>query len=839
MHYYRENTETVLEQLKVTSKGLTTREVSERLARYGTNVLRVKGEPLWRIILEPFLNVFIAVLAAAAILSIATGHALDAVIIGSIIFISAAIYYVQRFSTDRVLRALKKHDTQTIMVRRNGNDVEVDSEQLVPGDIINIAEGEKVPADGRVIHAENIRADEAMLTGESEPVSKFSKALADDKKVYEQNNMLFQGSYVVSGRATMVVTATGSQTEFGRLATLAAPTAIHSPAQAKIDRLVTKMIIAIFVVVSIAFGIALWRGMEFFETLRFIMSLAVSAVPEGLPVAITVILVLGMRRLAKYKALARSMKAIENVGIITTIASDKTGTLTKNKLSVQDSWTGKEGETSFPTWILLAGIANNGGKGDPLDTAMHEYAAHHQAGVPRGRTLVTSVPFEQAQAMSGNVWQVGERYELVVKGAPEKIIQQTLTGDDKRRQEADEQLHRFTAQGFRVIALAHAEHLKAPPSDFSGDVLSKLQFIGFIAVADELRKEAKQAIADAQSAGITVRMITGDHAETAFAIGRQLGLVEHRHQVLDCRTLGDGAEAELERRVEDTRVFARVLPEMKYQILSVLKKTEIAAMTGDGVNDVPALTNAHIGVAMGSGSQIAKEAGDIVLLDDNFATIVKAVERGRIIFDNIRRMLFYLLATSLGEVTFMTIALLAGVPLPLVAVQILWINLVTDTSLVIPLGLEPAEEDVMKRPPRPAKQPILERHVITRVIIVALTMALTSMALFVYYLPQVGLDVARTIVFSSLVVMQWANALNARSEWSSILIRARVVNKPMIAGFALAFGLQLLVMFGPLQAALHVAPDTRLLDVVVSGVLAATAVILSAELHKAWGRRGR
>lgn len=833
MRYYTEQVETVLRQFGSRPTGLSSDEVAKAAQQFGKNTIKVTGEPLWRKLLEPFMNVFVAVLLAAIVLSLVTGHTLDAAIIGFIIFISATIYYVQRISTERVLRALKQHDAQTVHVLRDEKVIEIPTEQLVPGDIVNLSEGEKVPADGRLLKAESVRTDESMLTGESLPMSKSTEPLPDERPIYERSNMLFQGSYVVSGQATLIVTETGMNTEFGHLAQLATPTAEQSPAQAKINRLISKIIVGIGIVSVVVFVLASLRGMEFIETVRFVLSLAVSAVPEDIPIAITVILVLGMRRLAKYKALARSMKAVENIGIVTTIASDKTGTLTQNKLSVQKTWQPARTK-DFSAWILLAANNTKGVSGDPLDTAMAEFAAIENATIPSGSTLVTGLSFDQTLAMSGNVWKTKASSELVIKGAPEKIIDRALS-NKTLRQEAESALHDMTSQGYRVIALARTDITKTPAS-IADASLDKIEFLGLIGVADQLRPDAKQAIKEAQSAGITVRMITGDHAETAYAIGKQLDLVERRDQVLDCRTLDKMSDTELSARISDTRVFARVLPDAKYRILELLEKHDITAMTGDGVNDVPALTRAHVGLAMGSGSQIAKEAGDIVLLDNNFATIIHAVREGRVIYDNIRRMLFYLLATSIGEVIVMIGALIIGLPLPVLAVQILWINLVTDTAMVIPLGLESAEEDVMKRPPRRAKQPVLDRHLIERLLIVAAAMAITTLAVFAYYIESHGIDYARTIAFSALVVAQWANALNARSEWSSILVRMRTVNKPLIFGFLVAFVLQLLVLFGPLAEPLHVM-NVAVIDLAITGTIAAIAVIIAGELHKLLRRR--
>lgn len=833
MRYYNHTVDDVLKEFGTSRDGLTQHQYLQSLQKFGPNRLTIKGQPLWRKIVAPFANVFVAVLTVAAIISLATGHAIDAVIIASIIFVSAIIYYVQQYSTDRVLNALKKHDAQTVTALRDGQPTLIDSEQIVPGDILLIGEGEKILADARIIHDEQVRTNEAMLTGESLPITKHTHALEKEHPVYEQSNMLFQGSFIVSGQATAVVVSTGSSTEFGKLATLAAPSAVVSPAQKKIDTLVTRLISVIAVVVVLVFGLAMLRGMELLEALRFVLSLAVAAVPEGLPVAVTVVLVLGMRSLAKHKALARSMKAIENIGIITTIASDKTGTLTKNKLSVQESWLSPSYEnTQMVEWVDLAANATKSSSADPLDGAFSSYVKeHHYKGHP-GRTVLTSFPFDQDLAMSGNVWQTGDEYEVVIKGAPEKIITAAF-GDSHsaQRSEAEKVLHHYTGLGYRVIALARRKQLTSAPESLHDAAARSFELIGLVAIADELRPEAAAAIKAAHTAGITVRMVTGDHVETAYAIGSKLGLARHRDQVLDCREIGEMSDEELAQKIRDIRVFARVVPEAKHRILGILKTTEITAMTGDGVNDVPALTNAHVGIAMGSGSQIAKESGDIVLLDDNFATIVTAVEGGRIVYDNIRRMLTFLLTTTLAGVATILLALVSGLPLPLIAVQILWINLVTDTIFAIPLGLEPGEKDTMTRPPRAASAPILEREVIIRIVIVGVVMALTTTAIFVYALGQDSLAYAQTLAFTSLVVAQWVNAVNVRSEFTSVFKRIFVPNYFLLVGASIAIMLQIAVLFGPLSGVLQVVP-VRPSDLVGALVLISVLVVASAELHK-------
>jgi Ca2+-transporting ATPase len=833
MLYYNHSAQATLNDLDSSLRGLSNSEAEERLKVHGPNTIRVTGEPLWRKLIEPFANIFMLVLFVAAIISILHGDMLDAIIVIVIMFVSAGIYYVQRFSTERILRSLQKHTAQNVETLRDGHLIQIDTSQLVPGDIISLGEGDKVPADLRFLTGTNVRIDESLLTGESVPIAKRADVLNGEKEIYERSNLLFQGSFVISGDVTAVVTGTGNATEFGQLAALAQDTNTESPVQKKIDKLISHVIAAVGGIAIVAFTLAMRGGMDLGESLRFVMALSVSAVPESLPVAISVVLVLGMRRMATKKALVRTMRAIETIGVLTTIATDKTGTLTKNKLTVQEIWYPEGTDKTF-TRILAHAVNQNGRKvHDPLDTAMNDYAA--SANIELKGIPLLSMPFDQAVAMSGNLWHDGASYRLVVKGAPEHVLARSDLTENEHEQ-ASAKLHHLTGQGYRVIAIAET-NLNTKISSFTGlPKRAKLEFIGFVAVADVLRPEAKKAIAAALSAGVTVRMITGDHFETAYHIGRQLGMVTHRDQVFDSRRMSVMSDSELDVIIRDVRVFSRVVPEHKYRILSLLKKHNITAMTGDGVNDVPALSNAHVGVAMGSGAQIAKDAGDIILLDDNFRSIIDAMHEGRTIFANIRRMLFYLLSTNAGEVLTMLGALAIGMPLPIVPVQILWINLVTDTSMVIPLGLEPGEKSNMKNKPKRLNEPILSKFIISRMILVALSMAAITLTLYGIFSTQYDHEYGRTIAFSALVVMQWSNAFNARSDYESLFRRLRTFNGKFYVGLTVAVTLQILAVFGPLQGLLHITP-VAIGDLIVTGVIAFVIPLALSELHKFIGRR--
>lgn len=834
MLYYNSNVEEVLNNLETNRNGLSNSDASQRIKTYGLNILKVSGQPLWRKIIEPFASVFMLVLFIAAVLSAFQREIVDAVIIIIIIAVSAIIYYAQQLSTARILKTLRKHTIQKVTTLRNGVASDIESSFLVPGDVIILHEGDKVPADLRLIDGNNVRVDESTLTGESNPVAKQTDELKGKKELYEQSNILFQGSFVISGDLSAVVLTTGSETEFGQLATLTSGTVSVSPVQIKIDKLITQIIVVVIAIAVVAFLLALYRGTALPEAIRFVMAVSVSAVPESLPVAISIILVLGMRRIALKKALVRDIRAIETIGVITTIATDKTGTLTKNILTVGSSW--QPPHISMPlAHVIMRSVNSEVGKKthDPLDIAMIDYSQKQHFASPKEK-YAHSLPFDLAYAMSGNVWEYEDAYRLFVKGSPESILELSNVTKHEHEQ-ASEALHELTSKGFRVVALAYGD-LKQTISQFDKLSGKHLVFVGFLAVADILRPEAHAAISTARAAGVSVRMITGDHFETAFHIAEQLGIVKDRNEVFDSRRMSSMSDEEMIEVIDNVRVFSRVIPENKYRILELLKKNDITAMTGDGVNDVPALTNANVGVAMGSGSEIAKDAGDIILLDNNFRSIIDAMREGRTILTNIRRMLFYLLSTSGGEALTAIGALVIGLPIPLLPVQILWINLVTDTLMVIPLGLEPGQKDIMKRPPKKPNAPILSPFMVSRIILVAIVMMIVALVLFFIFDKNYGEDYARTIAFSALVVMQWANAFNARSDFQSIIGRLRTWNGPFYFGLTIAVILQLMALFGPLQNVLHITP-VAIGDLFMTGLIAFAITIIVVEIHKWIGRR--
>jgi Ca2+-transporting ATPase len=792
MHSWHSSTLPELFQaLSSGQKGLSSVEASDRLAKYGFNELIDKKTPFWKKLLEPFKSIFIIILLVAAAISFISGERLDGIIILTIVAINSAIFFSQQHATSRVIKSLKKYSEQFVQVVRDGQIVSASSRLLVPGDVIVLNEGQKIPADARLIHEDNLYLDESALTGESLPVKKAVSTLSADKRLFERDNMVFSGTYVVSGSGQAMIAGTGQHSELGTIAKLAVRREPKSPMQKKIDGLVSKLIKVLSAVALIVFALSLARDIEVTEALRFVLAFSVSAIPEDLPIALTIVFVLGMRRMAKHKVLVRSIRAIENLGLVTLVATDKTGTLTKNRLEIAGTWVSSPDINLAEVSYLALGDEN---VLEPFDKAIKNFARKSSLA---GTALLKKYPFNQEQRASGAIWEHSGKKTIYLKGAPEHMLKLCRLSAEEAHQ-AESQLRAFVAKGFRVVALICAD-TESIPADLKNIQTLSWKPLGLLAFADELRAESKAAIAAAQQAGVSIKMITGDHFDTAFHIGRLLNISPHREQVVQGDQLPE-TEDGLEPQLKQKTVFARILPKQKLLILNTLRRTEITAMTGDGVNDVPALANADIGIAMASGSDVAKDTGDIILLDNNFASIVRAISEGRIIYDNIRKMLFYLFSTTLGEVLTIIGALLIGLPLPVTAIMILWVNLVTDTALVIPLGLEPPEADHMQRPPRHPKAPILDRMILSRIVVVGAAMSASILGVFAFIL-HLGYshEYAQTIAFAMLVFAQWVNAFNARSERQSLIQRLMTPNYKLFVGLLLAATAQAIAMFGPLK----------------------------------------
>lgn len=816
----------VLNLVSSSPNGISDEEATRRLKKFGRNVLSVKKPALWRRILEPFASYFVAIIIVAAIISLFEQKWFEAIIISFIIIINALIYYFQQFSVNRVLKTLRKQDKQTVFIIRKGTQVEIASELIVPGDIVHIKEGLKIPADGRLIDANHVQCDESMLTGESLPVHKQAGAIEGKKALYSQHNMLFKGTFIRGGSGIMVVTSTGDNTELGSINRLTGEADEgRAPIEQKIDKLTKRLLGIIGSVSAIVFVLAVLRGTALEEALRFTLSLTVSAVPEGLPVAITLVLIFSARRMAKQKALVKKIGAMETMGAITLIATDKTGTITQNKLSIAHSYSPHENSDDFHEAIFASLNGEKDYHEDPLDDLLYKSVAH--ARHMNGWKKVKEYPFNQELRLSATAWTKGNKTVLFTKGAPEHIISRLKSGTEPAV--LKEILHDFTSKGYRTIGFAQ-KNITTLPEKLTTKVLSSMRFNGFIGLSDQVRPGVHAAIAEAHVAGIKVIMMTGDHTLTAAHVAHQVGISKNKDEVAESTLLTKFTPGAIRKSLEHIKVFGRVLPEHKFALLQAVKGHEITAMTGDGVNDIPALVEADAGLAMGSGTDAAKDASDIVLLNSDFRTIVSAVRAGRTVLANIRKMVVYLLGTSGGEVLTMLTALLIGIPLPITAVMVLWVNLATDGVSVIPLGLSPSEAHHMSEPPNKSSAPLLNKVLLSRAVVLAVVMAVMVLFIFKLNLPK-GEAYAQTAAFLSLIVIQWANAFNMNHEKKSWIYNIIKPNFKLIIAIGGSIIVNILIFTTPLKQIFGLTSlDT--FDALIAIVLPVSMTLLFCDLHK-------
>lgn len=828
-HIYNLDIDDALMAFDTTKTGLTTEEAIKRQKQYGLNSLPQPKSSFLKRLIEPFSSVFVLVLLFALGLSMYEQKTVDAIIIAVIVCINAIIYYFQQFSVSRVLKNLRQHDVSVVFVRRDEESVELQSEYLTYGDIIHVQEGMKLPADGRIVDSAQLEVDESMLTGESLPVHKHAAAVYGDREVYDQRNMLFKGTYVRSGSALMMVTGIGVETQLGTISNLAlSADGSKSPVEKKIDRLTKRLIAAIIIFAIVALNLSVYRGVALDEALRFSLVIVVSAVPEGLPIALSIVVLFSARRMARSNALVKKLTSIETMGALTMIATDKTGTITQNKLSIADMHTTHNTKTTFHEVVRASLNGDTNDAGDPLDVLLHGAVMHVQ--VPSSWQKEHEFAFNQQLRISGVLWRHSKGYSLYIKGAPENVLSHCSV-HHRQDEKIIKQLDEFTHRGHRTIAFAHI-NLTSPIKELHASTLQNMFFDGFVGMADSLRPEVYQAVADAQTAGVKVVMLTGDHVNTARYIAKQVGIVIRDQDVVDSRVIQGKNEAEIREMINDgVRVFGRVLPEHKFALLKAIKGYEITAMTGDGVNDIPALVEADAGIAMGSGTDAAKDASDIVLLDNNFSTIVSAMKVGRTVLANIRKMLVYLLGTSGGETLTMITALILNIPLPVTAIQILWINLVTDGVSVIPLGLSPPEKGHVRRAPRSPRAPILSVRQLSWIVTMAVLMCVIVLYIFKSNLPK-GHEYAQTLAFMSLIVMQWANALNVNIEFKSWAHNFITPNRKLLFVLFASAVVQIMVFMTPLGQYLDVVP-VMVEDAFVAIVMPVFLALLASDIHKA------
>jgi Ca2+-transporting ATPase len=879
----------VIGLLETTRGGLDAQEAARRLALLGANELPQTGPPgLVRVFLSQFLSPLIYILLAAAVVSLAIREHSDAIFIFAVLLLNAVIGTAQEYSAQKAAAALQRLVPTTTRVLRGGDAYELDAGLLVPGDLVFLESGDRLPADLRLISAHELQVDESLLTGESLAVSKDAAAvLAPETVVGDRRNMAFAGTLVSRGRAQGVVTATGLDTELGRIAAavLNRPPA-KPPLIIRIERFTLGIAVLVGLAVAILAAVSLSRGVPLAEIFLLAVALAVSAIPEGLPVAITVALSIGVHRMARRKVIVRRLVAVEALGSATYIASDKTGTLTVNVMTVtrlalpgRGEWAvsgegmeseggistpeGPLGMTDMPLLLRLclsAVMANDGfyghrdggwaHHGDAVDVAL--LVLGHKVGLDRLELLsehpeADAIPFESETRFSASLNHRPTCTVAHVKGALECVLPMcTLEAAQGADQPLDPQAIECQAQalaqtGHRVLALASGPLALDEGASFSAEHLRGLTFLGLVGMIDPLRPEVPGAVRACRDAGIKVAMVTGDHPLTAEHIARELGLIDGPGQVMTGEELrclletGDFAE-----RARRTRVFARVEPQEKLTIVNMLQgQGHFVAATGDGANDAPALRAAHVGVAMGkTGTDVARETAEMIVTDDNFASIVAGVEEGRIAYANVRKVIFLLISTGMAEIVLFTLALMADLPLPLVAVQLLWLNLVTNGIQDVALGFEPAEGDELKRPPRPPREPIFDRLMVERTLLSALYMGALAFVTYQWML-SIGhnIDEARNAILLLMVLFENVHVFNSRSETISAFRHNPLGNKLLLFGTAIAQLVHVTAMYTPgLSSVLAIQPVAFAEWLALLGI--ALSLLLVMEAHKwFWARR--
>ncbi len=870
-------TDEVFKILKSNSLGISEKEAQERKKIYGENKLpEAKVDSVLTIFLRQFESPLIYILLAAAVTVIAMGDYTDGIMIGIVLLLNAVVGAIQEGRARNTLHALERFVETKAVVIRDGVEIIIPDTQLVPGDIIVLQEGEKVAADARVTSERSLKVNESALTGESESVFKQRGVIKGDTiGIQEQKNMLFRGTGVVSGHGTALVVRTGIDTEIGKIAKEISAIDTEIPLKTDIRRLSRIIIAAALGISTLLFIFGISTGREVADMFATVVSVMVSVIPEGLPIAITVILAAGVWRMSKRNALIKRLQAVEALGQADVIAVDKTGTITKNEMTAQVVFVGgkifeigglgyepkgkitQEGievsATEHPELVLLGKLSalcnsarifrNNETNtwkvsGDPTEAAIAVFAeklGFNKDALETESPLISEMPFDYHLKYRASLHNDKNEKILAVIGAPEVLIElsdriyennEAKKFDEKER--VSNIVRDLSKKGLRVLAVAKSS---LNTDDLDEAKVKNLVFIGLIGIRDTLRPEAKGAAELAQRAGVRVVMITGDHKITAEAIAEEAAIYKSGDRVLTGVEIDGMSDKTLKETLKNVSVFARVTPEHKMRIINAFKSDgKIIAMTGDGVNDAPSLVTADLGVAMGKvGTEVAKEASDIVLLDDNFSSIISAVEEGRNIYKTIKKVVLYLLSTSIGEILVITSAIVAGLPLPLLPTQIIWLNFVTDGFFTVALAMEPREKNLLTKLKRPGKY-IVDALMAKRMIFMALPMTVVGLFIFQSYLES-DLAKAWTMSLTVLAVFQWFNAWNCRSETKSVFTTNPFENIWMVGATLLAFGFQLLAVYNPLfQKFLHTVPLSLNEWLIV--ILSASTVIFSEEIRK-------
>ncbi|MBI5073842.1 MAG: cation-translocating P-type ATPase [Nitrospirae bacterium] len=889
MRWHQKTVEDVFEELNSSLKGISSEEAEKRLLEYGQNELteKAKKTPLL-MFLDQFKDFMILILIAAAVISGIVGDPEDTIAIIVIVLLNAVIGFVQEYRAEKALAALKKMAAHTALVLRSGEHTTIPASELVPGDIVLLEAGKVVPADMRLAETVQLKVEEAALTGESVPVEKNTKALHDEHlPMGDRKNMAYKGTAVSYGRGTGIVTATGMNTELGKIATmLQEEEEVKTPLQKRLLTFGKNLAFAVLAICAVVFGIGVFRGEPPLLMLLTAISLAVAAIPEALPAVITISLALGAKKLIKQNALIRKLPAVETLGSVTYICSDKTGTLTLNKMTVEEIYVDgqlqggsdlgsvvsektadfRSPATNPQSRLFLAlALSNDAGMdvsgnavGDPTEIALYVLAkskGFDKKNLEQAFPRVAELPFDSDRKCMTTIHlqsvvsdqQSAGKYKHIsfTKGAIDVLIDKSsmmLTSAGMipiNREELHRINDRMAADGLRVLGVA-MRTWESLPNDMSPEhVEAGLTVLGLVGMMDPPRDEAKEAVRLCKSAGIKPVMITGDHPLTATTIARRLGILEQDSRaVITGRELDQLSMEEFEERVEHIRVYARVAPEQKLKIVKALQdKGQFVAMTGDGVNDAPALKRADIGVAMGiTGTDVSKEAAHMILLDDNFATIVKAVKEGRRIFDNIRKFIKYTMTSNSGEIWTIFLAPFFGLPIPLLPIHILWINLVTDGLPGLALAAEPAEKGAMERPPRHPKESIFANGLGIHIIWVGLLMGAVSLFTQAWSL-KTGHAHWQTMVFTVLCLSQMGHVLAIRSDAESLFKQGLFSNIPLLGAFALTFALQMATVYVPFFNPIFKTEPLTLGELMFTLVLS-SVVFVAVEIEKLLRRRG-
>lgn len=850
MVYHNKSIQETLKALNVSEQsGLSSKEALKRQKKYGYNILETKkGKSIISRFFSQFADFMIIILILAAIISffisLLEGHAdyVDPIIIFAIILLNAILGVVQETKAEKSLEALKKMAAPNAIVRRNGTQISIPSKDLVPGDIILLETGHYIPADARLLNAINLKVDESALTGESHSVDKEANiVLKEDTLLADRRNFVPATGIITYGRGTAIVTAIGMDTEVGHIAKLImeddTPT---TPLQKRLEKTGKALGIAALAICVVIFIIGTLKGHKVFDMFMTSVSLAVAAIPEGLPAIVTIMLSLGVQRMARKNAVIRKLPAVETLGSATIICSDKTGTLTQNKMTATKIASSKGFEnfdTDFSTFLFtLASLCNDSVlqitkketkiSGEPTETAIVSAAAKigaNKSKLDLTYPRVNEIPFDSNRKRMTTIHQMPDSsFRSITKGAPDVLIEQCsylyengkiLPFSASKKSLVREYNKKMAAQALRVIGVSYRDYRKSTDIPKGEKLLeSGLTFVGIIGMIDPPREEVKNAVLTCKMAGIKPVMITGDQILTACAIGKELGILNTYDKALTGAELNAMSPELLAKNIDQYSIFARVTPEHKVRIVKAFQQNgNVVAMTGDGVNDAPALKAADIGCAMGiTGTDVAKNAADMILTDDNFATIVAAVKEGRGIYDNIRKAIHFLLSSNVGEIITIFIAILFGLPSPLLAVQLLWVNLVTDSLPAVSLGVEPAAKNIMKKPPIPLSKGMFADGMIFKIIFEGILIGSLSLFAFVYGNIYYGLDIGRTMSFAVLSLSQLFHAFNMRSELSLLKI-GLMGNKKLLASFFLCTFLQVAVItIEPLPSIFKVVPLTRL-----------------------------